>query len=595
LLVCGMVSVRSAALLSCCWVSTGLKDLGQVQLSNGVFNISLSSIPFGDFGFNTFGINGQVPGPSIRVQAGETVTIELSNGLDPADGIPCSDTSRFCDCMFTNVHLHGMHLSSKGVLDSRSLDGDDITVKLSAGESMLYQHFIPENHMPGTHWYHPHHHHATALQAGGGAAGFFIVEDPPDFLPEVFMTMPEVLWFISTHNLDALQRMADEAQTTTLRNASTIAAAKGLSTNPILVNGELMPTVDLPSHTWHRMRIVYASIEQSLRLVTDSSSGGTCALQLLAKDGIYLDTIPRSITAIHLFPGARVDVAWSCSCASYPCSVVVKSVPNPQPAGGGNGNGNGNGGFAGGDIGNVNLTESDIMTITIADSQTSASPELPVFNPARPCYLTDVRDADVAGSGVLGLQSGQGTFKVTWNGAGESMTEANIERNGGDLRTWPALASWDVGSVYEVQVSGINAHPLHFHVNPYQIVDMPEVSYGDGFFKIGDFHDTLLLSDLTGSDPIKIRMVTDRFAGKMFVHCHILAHEDMGMMNVIDLIGTEGALFTGSSSCFNKAFDASSDQGASFPEPAASVSKTVDSGFRGLAIILLVAFGCVPW
>jgi len=581
--------LRSSVMLACCsaWASGALRDLGQLLPSGGVLKINLSSVPFGSFGFNTFGINGQVPGPSVRVKAGEVVKLELANGLSASDGIPCTEALSFCDCMYTNVHLHGLHLSSKGVYDGLAFDGDDITVRLSAGDTVMYQHTIPDSHMPGTHWYHPHHHHATALQAGGGAAGFFIVEDPPGYLPKEYMDMPELHWFISTHNLDALQQMADQAKTTTLRNAATIAAEKGLSVNPTLVNGEMMPTADLPSNTWHRVRIVFASIEQSLRLVVDSSSGGTCTLRLLAKDGIYLDTIPRDIGAIYLFPGARADVAWSCTCAAYPCTAVIKSIPAAGGGGGNGGGGNGGGGNGGGGnggggnggglaaIGNVNLTESDIMTLSITDSGVATPPELPVFSPARPCYLSDVRQVSVAGSGALGLQSGQGKFKVTWNGAGESMTEANIRASGGEMRKWPAMASWNTGSVYEVDVTGINAHPLHFHVNPFQIVGMPLESYGDGYFKVGDFHDTLLLTDVTGADRVKIRMNADRFTGQMFVHCHILAHEDMGMMNLIDLVGTEGSTFSDASTCFNAAFNPETDKGASFPQVVASHAREV--------------------
>lgn len=170
---------RTFLLLVPLWgtASGTLRDLGELQPDGGVFKLNLSSVPFGSYGFNTFGMNGQVPGPTIKVSAGEVVRIELTNGLSAVDGVPCTNDLSFCDCMYTNVHLHGMHLPPRGVFDGLAYEGDDITVKLSAGQSTMYEHRIPESHMPGTHWYHPHHHHATALQAGGGAAGFFIVED----------------------------------------------------------------------------------------------------------------------------------------------------------------------------------------------------------------------------------------------------------------------------------------------------------------------------------------------------------------------------------------------------------------------------------
>lgn len=125
---------------------------------------------------------------------------------------------------------------------------------------------------------------------------------------------------------------------------------------------------------------MYASIEQSLRL-TFSSATGSCASGLLAKDGIYVDTIPRDSSAIYLFPGARVDVAVSCSCAAYPRPLVVKSGAvanaggNGGAAGGGGGGANADGG--GGtltDIGSVNITEVDVLILSVAGARFLARP-----------------------------------------------------------------------------------------------------------------------------------------------------------------------------------------------------------------------------
>merc|ERR1719356_334047 len=77
------------------------------------------------------------------------------------------------------------------------------------------------------------------------------------------------------------------------------------------------------SHAWHRVRMIYAAVEQSLTVTVTGDA--TCTLQLLAKDGIYLNEIPRAITTVYLYPGARADVAMSCTCAAYPCTAEVQS------------------------------------------------------------------------------------------------------------------------------------------------------------------------------------------------------------------------------------------------------------------------------
>ena len=96
------------------------------------------------------------------------------------------------------------------------------------------------------------------------------------------------------------------------------------------------------------------------------------------------------------------------------------------------------------------------------------------------------------------------------------------------MSEWPALMSWSVGGVHEAVVTGTNAHPLHIHVNPFQITAMPSASYYNDYFMTGDWHDTLMIPDFSGSDAVTVRMNTDSFTGKVVVHCHILEHEDEG-------------------------------------------------------------------
>merc|ERR1719350_1145581 len=79
--------------------------------------------------------------------------------------------------------------------------------------AVRYQYDIPEDHMGGTHWYHPHYHASTALQTGGGAMGMIIIDDEdsdniPDWIRDateiqmVATNMPQTLddvsWLEST-------------------------------------------------------------------------------------------------------------------------------------------------------------------------------------------------------------------------------------------------------------------------------------------------------------------------------------------------------------------------------------------------------------
>ncbi|CAK0829912.1 unnamed protein product [Prorocentrum cordatum] len=158
--------------------------------------------PSGDGGSCGVMPRGFVAGPTFRVKPGGTLSVRLINSLDSANiGVGCDVTgTQYCKAATTNLHTHGLHVSSKGS-DELTYSSDDAFVEVPPGGSKDYQYSIPGYHMGGTHWYHPHFHHSTALQAGGGAAGVLIVDDPPGYLPGAYSSMVEKVLFIGNSRL----------------------------------------------------------------------------------------------------------------------------------------------------------------------------------------------------------------------------------------------------------------------------------------------------------------------------------------------------------------------------------------------------------
>eukprot|EP00931_Biecheleriopsis_adriatica_P021476 TRINITY_DN1403_c0_g1_i1.p1 TRINITY_DN1403_c0_g1~~TRINITY_DN1403_c0_g1_i1.p1 ORF type:complete len:747 (+),score=100.66 TRINITY_DN1403_c0_g1_i1:41-2281(+) len=561
--------------------------------SAGTIDMTLGTAPFADYGFDSYGFDGAIPGPTLRTKPGESLTVALTNSL-ASTPTACSATSgAFCDSMITNLHTHGLHVSSKGTEDGLDYHSDNVLAEVAPGTTVTFKFSIPDNHMGGTHWYHPHHHHATALQAGGGAAGLLIVDDPPGYLPKEFSEMQDKALFISGHNLQTLQTMAVAASAQVLQTAVQDANTANLDTNVFLVNGQRGPTMTMTGNTWHRFRMVYAAVEQSLTL--SIAGDATCDWKLLAKDGVYLETIPRDIVTVRLFPGARSDVAISCSCTTYPCEATVNSAAGGggrRLQGGGGGGGRGRMGQGGQGPGAAGAAEADVdlLILSISEGPTSAPAALPTTSVVRPCYLADLRTATVTGTGNLRLNGGPRV--VTWNGNGQSMTYENVHANGGTMQTWPPLTTLQVGGVYEITTNGAAAHPFHIHVNPYQVVGMGADSYADGYFQVGDWHDTLMIPEMTG--PLVLRYHTDVFTGKIVLHCHILEHEDEGMMGILSIAGTEGSTFaqaeTLDNTCYRAKFDASvvswstaTAATSSTTEPETTTASTVTTSSTNLA------------
>jgi FtsP/CotA-like multicopper oxidase with cupredoxin domain len=124
------------------------------------------------------------PGPTLRAHAGDSIHIVLLNNLFPRDSngvcspYPASADSvdTYEDCFhgddWTNIHYHGMHVTP----DS---SGDDVFLLIPPGSSHEYGFRIPANQSPGTHWYHPHKHGSVALQVMNGMSGALIVDGGP--------------------------------------------------------------------------------------------------------------------------------------------------------------------------------------------------------------------------------------------------------------------------------------------------------------------------------------------------------------------------------------------------------------------------------
>jgi len=86
-------------------------------------------------------------------------------------------------------------------------------------------------------------------------------------------------------------------------------------------------------------------------------------------------------------------------------------------------------------------------------------------------------------------------------------------------------------------MQGITEHPSHIHVNPFQLHATSHdigSSYG-GYMQLGDWHDTILLNVKSA----KMRMLMAHFTGLLTIHCHILFHEDLGMMALGNITGKE--------------------------------------------------------
>ncbi|MDI4664299.1 multicopper oxidase domain-containing protein [Xanthobacter autotrophicus] len=130
------------------------------------------------------------PAPTLQVFPGETLIINLENGLkdltirdfyDPkytaTDGTVPISPEPLRDSPI-NLHTHGLHVSPKG-------NSDNVLLHLPAGSANTYVYRIPTNMPQGAYWYHPHLHTLTAAHVYLGLAGILSIGRLDGNLPVV--------------------------------------------------------------------------------------------------------------------------------------------------------------------------------------------------------------------------------------------------------------------------------------------------------------------------------------------------------------------------------------------------------------------------
>ena len=110
--------------------------------------------------------NGNIPGPTLRLNVGDTVIVRLINNLPYKTGI----------------HWHGIELANSAdgtpVTQNGAFGGPAPPPAVPAGGTYLYKFSVPR---PGLYWYHPHHFHSTN-RVFRGLYGMIIVADPNEGL-----------------------------------------------------------------------------------------------------------------------------------------------------------------------------------------------------------------------------------------------------------------------------------------------------------------------------------------------------------------------------------------------------------------------------
>ena len=430
----------------------------QVRLKAAPGQILLAGRPAAALGYN-----GGIPGPTLRVRAGDVLKIGLVNNLTQ---------------QATNLHVHGLHVSPEG-------NGDNVFVSVDPGGTFDYEYKLPGDHPPGVYWYHPHHHGMVADQIFAGLFGAIIVEDP-----EPIESSAERVLVISDTTLDGLGNIPEVAA---------MEQMMGREGELILVNGQSNPRISARPGQRERWRIVNTCVSRYLRLRLDGQQ-----LQLLGMDSGRLPT-PESVDELLLTPGNRADLLVTTTTGDSVLRAFSQNRGSmPGMMGPGSGARNPADQPDGAALATLRVSGEPVAALTAVPTQKG---------------LGDLRSAPVAARRQIvlaaGMGMGGGMMRFTING-----------REFNEARTDTTVAAGNVEEWTLTNTSPMD-HPFHLHVWPMQIIEQ----HGQGT-------NTAIWQDVVNvpaNGRVKVRVAFKDFRGRSVYHCHILDHEDLGMMGAIEV------------------------------------------------------------
>jgi FtsP/CotA-like multicopper oxidase with cupredoxin domain len=374
----------------------------------------------------------------------------------------------------TNLHVHGLHVSPAD-------NGDNSFIGVEPGGSFDYQYGLPADHPSGTFWYHPHHHGSVAEQVAAGLYGAIIVDD----LDELPVTRDRIL-VISDISLTG---------TGSLRATSVAERMMGREGDIVLVNGQVRPVLSAASGDRERWRVINACPARYLRLQLGGSR-----LRLLALDGRPL-AAPAEAAEILLAPGNRADLLVD----------AVQGITVLRAASYDRGSMTG---MMGRDRGAVSGAV-DLLTLETSGAPGGGLPPIPATG-----RLRDLRQDPVAARRRFDFSMGMGS------GMGPRGLRFTI--NGKEFAAGRTDETVSVGSVEEWTLANSSPmdHPMHLHVWPMQII-----RDGGGNLPGPRWQDVV---NIPSRGEVKVLVAFDDFPGRTVFHCHVLDHEDLGMMGVIE-------------------------------------------------------------
>ncbi len=372
----------------------------------------------------------------------------------------------------TNLHTHGLSVSPEG-------NGDNPFLSIGPGETFDYDFELPEQHPTGVFWYHPHRHGTVADQVFGGLYGTILVGDDD----EVPVSRERVL----------------VVSDTTLTKDGGVAPVSfrqvmmGREGDLLLVNGQSQPQLSARPGERERWRVVNACTSRYLRLAVPGRD-----VQLLGVDSGH-EGSPRRVDEVLLTPGNRADLLVSMEPGTS--ELVTLGYDRGSATLGMMGDG--------GDLSGP----ASLATVVVEGEETPpdrrAIPERAPEPDLRDRQPDDRRDLTMT-MGMGGMGGG-----MVFGFDDRPFDGERIDQNA----TSGTVEEWTIRNPTPMD------HPFHLHVWPMQVIEQDGKSVVEPTWRD--------VVNVRAGRSVTVLVDFARHPGRSVYHCHILDHEDAGMMGVV--------------------------------------------------------------
>jgi FtsP/CotA-like multicopper oxidase with cupredoxin domain len=404
----------------------------------------------------TFGYNGNYLGPTISMQKGDDVALNVTNNL----GEP------------TTVHWHGIHLPAK-------MDGGPHQT-IASGET--WQPEFKMQNEAATYFYHSHMMHKTDEQVYKGLAGMLIVHDSQSSLD-----LPDV------YGVDDFPLIVQDKDFSANGDMNYSAAIEGVKGNTILANGANMPELEAPAQ-FVRLRLLNAS---NARMYNFGFSDNRSFHQIASDGGLLAK--PVEMTRLLLSPAERGEILVDLSGQENTRLRLVSysnEIANLTP-------------FWAKDA--LDRKAFDILSISVGPSLPIATKQIP----ENLAIINQLSEQSASVTRQFELKMGLFSGSMTINGLEMDIDRIDHTVKLGDIEIWEISNPADL------------AHPFHIHDIQFQILARdgnppPENERG--------WKDVVLVKK---GETVRVIAQFNDFADPetpFMFHCHILEHEDNGMM-----------------------------------------------------------------